>query len=201
MIYRVIQGFIVALLSFSILSFIRAVDLEHQLPQKTSWLSIGIFFMAGLVIEPKESITTILFLIFMSYLGAMAYTDWYTKHVYTFFSLFVSMIGYVSLLLNSNRIEFAKLLFFISIVLFCWLLHTYAFGDVELFFAMTPYGVLLAEQYQADVFFLLLFLFCLSIIFGILGWIIERVRKKKIGEHFAIAPGIYAVFFILFAFA
>ena len=197
MIYRVIQGFIVALLSFSILSFIRAADLEHDLPKKTSWLAIGIFFMAGFIVEPKESITTLLFLVFISYLGAMAYTDWHTRHVYTFFSLIVSMIGYVSLLLNPNRIEIIKLLFFISIVLFCWLLHAYAFGDVELFFAMTPYGVLLAEQYQADVFFLLLFLFCLSVTFGMVGWMIEKLRKKNQGKSFAMAPAIYAVFLVL----
>lgn len=186
------------LLSIAILCCIRKADQEHGLPERNSGLSVVGVFVGGFLLLPDDIWISALGVIFISCLGAMAYTDFYSGQVYPFFYYAVALLGYARLIALQEWDSLFYVAVFAAFVIFASLLHAYSFGDAELFLTAAPFLALLAEQSKVEIFLGLCLYWGVSAFFGIAIWFFKRLRKKSCGRKFAMAPAMYlALLFVL----
>lgn len=188
---RIAQGGLTMLLSIAILCCIRTADPEHGLPERNSRLSAGISFVGGFLLFPADIWISALGVVFISCLGAMAYTDFYSGQVYPFFCYAVALPGYVYLIALQDWDVLFHVVVFAAFAISAGLLHAYSFGDAEMFLTAAPFLALLAEQSRVGVFLGLCLYWGASAFFGIAIWLFKRLGKKSCGEKFAMAPAMY----------
>lgn len=165
------------------INLVKKIDIENGLPKKISaWVDMC-FFCAGCLIPTVSVISMVLNLIVVTYLCFTAYTDHYTKMVYSCGAYITGTIGIVALLLRNSSM-WAVLLGFYGVVVLMTLCRACALGDAEILMAVAPYLIM---STSAPGLVLLTF-FILTEVFFLVYAIV--LRKAKLQEYCAMAPAI-----------
>lgn len=197
MMVRLVQGMLVLCLTTGILYCIRKIVSEHELPQKKLSLFLIFFFFSGFILQPAEWTESIVLILFISYIGAMAYTDYYTRQVYVMFYVIAAIIGYGHMAMHQKWESMWHIFLFVLIVLAGMLVHAYTLGDAEIFIAAAPYLSLIAERNEMEGLFLLLLFYWFSMILWPVNWLLYAMVKKKMETKFPMVPFIYGALIMI----
>lgn len=185
--YSLLSGFAVMIAVHIVLLFFKRIDPDSGLPETTSIIFLILGFVSGVaaVNISQEPISILIYDIFFSYTLVMAYTDFYTKQLYTFASIIVFMIGIV-LLFMKNYICFSILAYTVFLLLML-LIKMFATGDFLLLIAGMPYLVLFEAQngYMPGYILALHFLLSMIILVCVHGWKLLKKGRKKIMAAYA----------------
>ena len=199
MIYHVMQGLTCMCITSAILQCIKKSQPEHGLPEKNSLVFQLFFFISGFCLCPANAVSTILVLLCAGYIGAMAYTDFYTMQVYSFFCLVISVAGYGYLFINQDWRTCSIAFMFILVVVLGRLVKAYSSGDLEIFCAITPYLAMIASRNNLEVFFFLFVYFWICLLIKAVSLLIRAARDKKLERKGPMAPAMCVAFMILTA--
>ena len=121
----------------------------------------------------------------------MAYTDYYTRKVYSAFSYLIFLLGIFSLFIGTQnwKVDIIAILICIGVIMLGFMIKSYALGDVEIYIALCPYYI----KMFLDGTFLLLYSLTLFVA------VLTSIRWKPLGlnKTKAIAPVIAFVHFFL----
>ena len=193
----VIYGVIGVFLAVSIVVCIRRFVPDHGLPKEVTIPAIAFFFISSAIVQTEDIVTTTLLLIFVSYLSASAYTDYYSRYVYSLFSIVVGIAGYLYVVLNMSWNDIKQMLIFSLVVFLAYLFRAYASGDVEVFCVSIPFVYMLARRMELPVLGLLLFFFILSICLTLLWALVRLAIKRKKEKQIAMVPAIHGAASVL----
>lgn len=193
---RIMQGAVAVLLFRIILFCIRKRDVTHGLPQKVSFWAMISPFACGFCLYTEEAWSAALLVMYIAYLAAMAYTDYHSKCVYSFFYIVIAVPGYIWLLQEGdwNAIQ-AVLIFCVIVVVSSVILKGFKDGDMEVFIASAPYITLLAYRMKEEVLFVLVLFLFLSVFFSIAGTVVLSIRCGKFIRKNVMVPFIYSALF------
>ncbi|MBP3609695.1 MAG: hypothetical protein J6J42_05095 [Lachnospiraceae bacterium] len=191
---RMIQGLMTLLLFRTILLCIRKWDDNHGLPQKTSVKAMLPSFIVGFCLGKGES--TVLLVLYVAYLAAMAYSDYHSKYVYSVFYILVSIPGYVWLFQAGDWSSIrAVLIFCLMAIVFSEVFKAFKDGDMEVFIASAPYITLLAQRMDEEAMLVLVLFLVLSLFFSIVGTAVLSIRCRKFIRKNVMVPYIYGSLF------
>lgn len=186
-----IYGMIGVFLTVGIVVCIRKFVPDHKLPEEMKIPAIVFFFASSAIVQTEDIVTTMLLLVFISYLSASAYTDYYSRYVYSLFSIVVGIAGYLYVVLNASWNDLKQMLIFCLVVLAAYFIKAYASGDVEVFVVSNPFVYMLARRMELPVLELLLFFFVLSVCLTLLWALIRLAVKRKREKQIAMVPAIH----------
>lgn len=188
---RTLQGVLVLILFVCIIQCIKKYDSHHGLPEKITGKAILIPLLSGLCIAEGNLVYKILLILCMGYLTAMAYTDYFTRKVYSMFYILATIPGAIWLVSMVDWRKINEILFFILIIIFAsFVLHAFRDGDVEVFIALVPYIALLADKWELDLILALLGFLLSSMLFAVCGCLALSVKRKKFVKENAMVPSI-----------
>lgn len=189
---RILQGAVAFLIYYSILVCIKKYDPGHGLPKKMTWRAFIFPSVGGICLATGSLVQTILLVLCIGYLSAMAYTDYYSKRVYSFFYIVTAIPGYIWMMTNGTWSTIAALLVFILFEVLCaFLFGGFRDGDVEVFIALAPYLTLLACRIQINVLLFLNLFLIISMLFAVIGCLILSIKERRLIRKNAMVPFIY----------
>ena len=187
----VLCGLLNLMILSKMLSVVKKKDKDIFLPKKIRNEEYFFIFLCGAVSFQGICVDTIIFFLLSVYLSFMAYTDFYTRKVYSAFSYFIFLIGIFVFISKTQDWErnISWFVFCFILIVFGFIVKAYAFGDVEIYMALSPYYITMF----LDGMFLFLYGFTLlSAVLTSIRWKPFGVEKTK-----AIAPVITFVHFFL----
>ena len=113
LIARFVQGIAVCYLASGILRCIRKNVAEPKLPRENAQQFYIFLFISGFCFYPDKWIISTIMILFIACLGAMAYTDFYTRQIYVFFYVIVALIGYGQMAFCQDWRSMGSILIFI----------------------------------------------------------------------------------------
>ena len=174
-----------------LLCTVKQKDKEISLPKQLNRKENFMIFLFGIVSFHGFCSDSIIFFLLSVYLSFMAYTDFYTRKVYSAFSYFIFLIGIFVFISKTQDWErnISWFVFCFILIVFGFIVKAYAFGDVEIYMALSPYYITMF----LDGMFLFLYGFTLlTAVLTSIQWKPFGVEKTK-----AIAPVITFVHFFL----
>ena len=192
-----IYGMIGVFLAVGIVVCIRRFVPDHGLPEEVKVPAIVFFFLSSAILQTEDVVTTTLLLVFISYLSASAYTDYYSRYVYSLFSIVVGIAGYLYVVLNVSWNDLKQMLIFCLVILAAHFIKAYASGDVEVFIVSIPFVYMLARRMELPVLELLLFFFVLSVCLTLLWALLRLAVKRKKEKQVAMVPAIHGAACVL----
>lgn len=192
LITRLLQGVASFLLANGILRCIKTSCIDHGLPQSVNvWLQAA-FFFGGFMIQPERGWNSVLAVLVISCLGAMAYTDYHTRQIYVFYSRGLLVAGYGLLLFSYTKFSMSEVLLYLFMVLAGVLLRAYTLGDAELLAAVVPYFILTIEQNQMGTGVCLLLYYWMTLVLWAVNFLLYILVKHYMEIKFPMAPFLYA---------
>lgn len=187
----VLCGLLTVMVVNGLLDKVKQKDTEITLPKQIRKKEYLMMFLFGAISFQGIRISTILLVGISVYMAFMAYTDYYTRKVYSAFSYLMFLLGIFYLFGETQnwKADITALLICIAIVMLGFMIRAYAFGDVEIYIALCPYYI----KMFLDGTFLLLYSFTLFVaVFTSIRWKPLGISKTK-----AMAPVIAFVHFFL----
>ena len=189
---RLAQGATVLLIYCCIIHNIKKYDSRHGLPPKLVWKDMVMSFVSGICIADGSWIHRILLVICMGYLAAMAYTDYYSRKVYSLFYVLAVIPGAIWLVCIGKLENLVAIPLFLLFILFAsYVVGAFRDGDVEVFIALTPYVVLLAYRLGIKLFMMFLIFLLTSMLTAVCGSLLVSIKRRKFVRENAMVPFIY----------
>ena len=175
---------------------IKRLDAENSLPEQVKIKEYIMFFLCGALSYRGIAISTIALVGLSVYLAFMAYTDYHTKHVYSFFSylFFVAGACYLFLMSENWKAELLCFLLFGLIAMLGFVVKAYTLGDVEIYVALYPYFMkfFFADHVTEERFLQVISWYLLTLFVSVVTSI--NIRKFKFNKTKAMAPVISFTF-------
>jgi prepilin signal peptidase PulO-like enzyme (type II secretory pathway) len=176
---------------------IRRIDDQHGLPDK---MPIGIMIVSGIAgcyITKRFGSFGICVCILLVSLLIMAWTDYYTRHLYTGFSLITFLFGMIWLILRKGLIvDYIKfILIYLLVLSVLMFINAFSRGDVYLLAAASPFIFMYADIIHVSGVVLNLIFIFIAMLLCVIGNIKKLFMRDK--QRVAFAPYVAAAFVIL----